>query len=126
MSGMQLTSLDPAPEFCSFCGTAKSAQLRFVGGPGVAICARCVQRIGTMLAAATDEPVSGSAMPWVTMSDNEVLEHLPEVAAVQQRVEKSLAGWVAIARERKISWEKIGAALGMTRQSAWERFRHAS
>jgi ATP-dependent Clp protease ATP-binding subunit ClpX len=27
-----------------------------------------------------------------------------------------------MARSRGITWTRIGAALGMTRQSAWERF----
>ena len=29
---------------------------------------------------------------------------------------------VARARELRYTWEEIGAALGVTRQSAWERF----
>lgn len=63
--------------------------------------------------------------PWETMDDAQVLDHLPEVSAVKDQVELSLAAWVAIARERKISWDRIGRALGITRQSAWERFRNA-
>ncbi|WP_354171118.1 hypothetical protein [Arthrobacter sp. UYEF36] len=57
------------------------------------------------------------------MSDDELLAHLPEVAAVASQVEERLSAWVETARERKISWARIGGALGMTRQSAWERFR---
>lgn len=33
-----------------------------------------------------------------------------------------MALMVAKARTRGITWTRIGAALGMTRQSAWERF----
>lgn len=56
------------------------------------------------------------------MTDEQLLSHLPEVAAVSGQVEAALSAWVNIARERNISWARIGASLEMTRQSAWERF----
>ncbi|MCB5294175.1 hypothetical protein [Arthrobacter sp. SO3] len=65
---------------------------------------------------------SESASP-LAMTDDQLLAHLPEVAAVASQVEERLSAWVGTARERKISWARIGAALGMTRQSAWERFQ---
>lgn len=57
------------------------------------------------------------------MDDKQLLDHLPEVAAVAGQVETALQTWVSLSRERGISWARIGTALGMTRQSAWERFR---
>ena len=57
------------------------------------------------------------------MTDEELLAHLPEIAAVASQVEERLNAWVGTARQRRISWARIGAALGMTRQSAWERFK---
>ncbi|WP_370121357.1 hypothetical protein [Arthrobacter sp. MW3 TE3886] len=57
------------------------------------------------------------------MTDDELLAHLPEIAAVASQVEERLNAWVGTARQRRISWARIGAALGMTRQSAWERFQ---
>jgi hypothetical protein len=56
------------------------------------------------------------------MTDDELLAHLPEISAVASQVEDRLRSWVGTARQRRISWARIGAALGMTRQSAWERF----
>ena len=38
------------------------------------------------------------------------------------QVEQQLTGWVRQARSRGITWTRIGESLGMTRQSAWERF----
>ena len=38
------------------------------------------------------------------------------------QVEQNLTGWVRRARALGVTWARIGAALGMTRQSAWERF----
>jgi hypothetical protein len=57
------------------------------------------------------------------MTDEALLAHLPEISAVAAQVEDRLCAWVGNARQRGISWARIGAALGMTRQSAWERFR---
>lgn len=91
----------------------------------MAICSHCVGSAARLLATRDPGalPVPGAG-PWDAMDNDQLLEHLPQVASVQLQVEKSLAAWVGIARERKISWERIGRALGMTRQSAWERFRH--
>lgn len=66
---------------------------------------------------------SRSETPWLQMTDDELLAHLPEIAAVASQVEERLTAWVGTARQRRISWARIGAALGMTRQSAWERFQ---
>jgi hypothetical protein len=51
-----------------------------------------------------------------------VLEILPLVAAAGTQVEQNLMGWVGRARALGATWARIGEALGMTRQSAWERF----
>ncbi len=56
------------------------------------------------------------------MSDEDLLAHLPKVAAASAQVEQQLTTWVRQARSRGITWTRIGEALGMTRQSAWERF----
>ena len=52
-----------------------------------------------------------------------ILQHLPEISRVSLKVEEQLRVWVRVARERKITWAQIGAALDITRQSAWERFK---
>ena len=52
-----------------------------------------------------------------------LLARLPQVAQARDQVEAHLQRWVGAARERGISWASIGSALGMSRQSAWERFR---
>jgi biotin operon repressor len=38
-----------------------------------------------------------------------------------RKVDDDVRAWVAQARRREISWERLGQALGMKRQSAWER-----
>jgi isopropylmalate/homocitrate/citramalate synthase len=37
-------------------------------------------------------------------------------------VEENLVEWVRKARALGATWARIGETLGMTRQSAWERF----
>jgi len=56
------------------------------------------------------------------MTDEQILDRLPRVAAVGAQTETSLQQLVATLRERRVTWARIGAALGITRQSAWERF----
>lgn len=57
-------------------------------------------------------------------------QHDPDLAAVRSALEARLAaearlaGSVSAARAAGHSWELIGAALDMSRQAAWERFRH--
>jgi hypothetical protein len=54
------------------------------------------------------------------MTDEQILEHIPRIAAVEDQVEQSLREWVGRLRDHDVTWERIGAALGMTRQSAWD------
>jgi len=51
-----------------------------------------------------------------------VLASLPRMAAAGAQVESNLSRFVQRARELGATWAAIGTSLGMTRQSAWERF----
>jgi hypothetical protein len=108
---------------CSFCRKPPSAVATLVQGPGVFICNECVDLCTEIIAnkpqIAADPNVSGWEQK---MSDEDLLAHLPKVAAASAQVEQQLTTWVRQARSRGITWTRIGEALGMTRQSAWERF----
>ena len=108
------------PMMCSFCARSAGSSCPLVAGPGVAICQDCATA-SMQLFSSTDS--STAEAPWARMTDDELLAHLPEISAVATQVEERLCAWVGTARHRGISWARIGAALGMTRQSAWERFR---
>lgn len=116
---MELEPPLAGPLMCSFCARPANTSRRLVAGPGVAICKDCAEASMTLF---SSTEVSPAAAPWARMSDDELLAHLPEIAAVASHVEDRLRAWVGTARQRRISWARIGAALGMTRQSAWERF----
>ncbi|WP_211348048.1 hypothetical protein [Saccharothrix texasensis] len=60
---------------------------------------------------------------WSVMSDEESPAHLPRIAATASQVEAGLRERVLELRARGITWVRVGEALGMTRQSAWERFK---
>jgi hypothetical protein len=114
---------------CSFCRKPPSAVAKLVAGPGVFICNECVG-LCTELIDVPGEPAEEQeasceekVASWEQkMSDEELLQHLPRVAAAAAQVEQQLTGWVRQARNRGITWTRIGESLGMTRQSAWERF----
>jgi DNA-binding NarL/FixJ family response regulator len=55
-------------------------------------------------------------------SVDRVLDDLSWIVESRTRTEQQLADRVAAARALGASWARIGAALGMTRQSAWQRF----
>jgi hypothetical protein len=92
-----------------------------VAGPGVFICAECVSLCAQII---KDKPAGAPRIPpWEHAATlDQVLESLPRIAAAGAQVERNLTGWVRRARELGATWARIGEALGMTRQSAWERF----
>ena len=106
---------------CSFCLKPASEVGTMVAGPGVFICDECVGLCGEIIAA---KPAGKPAqVHWERQqTDDMLLATLPKIAVAGGQVERQLALWVSEARTRGITWTRIGAALGMTRQSAWERF----
>lgn len=114
---------------CSFCLKLAPEVAKIIAGPGSFICNECVALCDQILAA---EQVSGSTptegqdepdVPsWSTMTDDDLLDRLAKIASVADQVEQALATWVGEARRRGASWAKIGTALAISRQAAWERF----
>ena len=106
---------------CSFCGKEHTEVGKLVAGPGVYICDECVNLCVDVMADATHaEPPS---LPeWAMLSDDELLQRIPFIAASAANIEAGLRDRVRELRERGVSWARIGAAFDMTRQSAWERF----
>ncbi len=51
-----------------------------------------------------------------------LLERLSPIEQTVQGKGSQLQSVVDLLRAREVSWAEIGAALGMSRQSAWERF----
>ena len=109
---------------CSFCFKPNTEVQRLVAGPAVYVCNECVDLCGQIISETPEGPVGGARlMPWDNAeSVQAALAHLPNVVRAQAQVEESLLGWVRRARTLGATWAQIGDALGITRQSAWERF----
>jgi hypothetical protein len=107
---------------CTFCFKSNTDVQTLVAGPGVFICDECVSLCQCVIA---DKPSGSPAplAPWDHVSDlDDVLATLPRVATASAQVEATLAGWVGRSRLLGATWARVGEALGMSRQSAWERF----
>ncbi len=110
-----------APIVCSFCIKPTTEVTTMVAGPGVFICDVCVSICVDLIANKPEIPHGFS--DWEgTLTDDGLLATLPQIAAAGEQAGRRMALMVAKARTRGITWTRIGAALGMTRQSAWERF----
>lgn len=107
---------------CSFCGKPDREVQKLIAGPGVQICDECVALSTSII----DGTLGTTALPpaplWASLTDPEMLDHIPRVAAHIDRAEADLRSWVLELRRRGVTWTRIGEALGITRQSAWERF----
>ncbi len=94
-----------------------------VAGAGVFICDQCVSLCAEIIASKPAQSDLQSFASWdERLSDDDLLGLLPQMVTAGEQVDRRLALTVTRARERGITWTRIGGALGMTRQSAWERF----
>jgi ATP-dependent Clp protease ATP-binding subunit ClpX len=69
---------------------------------------------------------TAAALGWARLTDDELLEALPATAQAVENADAELRKHVGLLRDRGVSWERIAAALGVSRQSAWERFSNES
>ncbi len=104
--------------YCSFCRKDKDSVAKLIAGPGVYICNECVGLCDLILA---EQPV-GEFGAWHEQPDDELLASLARIQAVVAQVDDAVHDYVATLRGRGISWTRIGEALGVSKQAAWERF----
>jgi hypothetical protein len=106
---------------CSFCLKPSTQVARMVAGPGVYICNECVDLCAQIIGSPPSLPPGMAS--WEEDLDLEaVLASLPRMLAAGKQVEDRLGRCVRRARGLGATWASIGTSLGMTRQSAWERF----
>jgi ATP-dependent Clp protease ATP-binding subunit ClpX len=111
-----------APEtlHCSFCGKSQHQVEKLIAGPYVFICNECV--------ALCDGIIAGKPLP--DHASFKPLERpTPELLSLIGSVNLNTAGAanflqsiVDTLRGREVSWAEIAEPLGVSRQSAWERF----
>jgi hypothetical protein len=114
---------EPVIAACSFCQKPNTEVSKLVAGPGVYICNECVALCVQIIEAHPTPSPAPKVPSWeLATSAEEALAALPRMAAAGAQVEENLTGWVRRARSLGATWARIGESLGMTRQSAWERF----
>ena len=118
MNVLKLVGISPKRRLrCSFCGKTDLEVSKLLAGPAVFICDACVGICNGILEA-TPKKFAG----WDTMSDAELLSALNPAAATVDGSRAVLQTHVDALRQRGISWEAIGSAVGFSRQAAWDRF----
>jgi ATP-dependent Clp protease ATP-binding subunit ClpX len=113
------------PLHCSFCLKSQHEVDKLIAGPGqIFICDECVGLCDNIVAGRT--PKMDKAY-----KDKFKIENIPSevLLARLKPIERTLQGMgnqlqtvVEELRGREVSWARIGEALGVSRQSAWERF----
>ena len=103
---------------CSFCIKDKDSVAKLIAGPGVYICNECVHLCELILA----ENPSSEFGSWTDRPEDELLASLARIQAVEAQVDAAVHDHVDILRGRGVSWTRIGQALGVSKQAAWERF----
>ena len=111
--------------FCSFCGKSQHEVKKLIAGPAVFICDGCV---GLCVAIVDSSPEPDPSTPQAKLDwpENVATENLLGLLKAQEKtfgeVAARLQKSVEILRQREVSWQQIGDALGVSRQAAWERF----
>lgn len=106
--------------YCSFCGKSQHEVKRLISGPAdVFICSECVGLCNDII---DGRPANTSKVSPQELSTEHLLERLRPIADTIQGKGNQLQWMVDLLRSREVSWAQIGGALGISRQSAWERF----
>ena len=107
---------------CSFCAKPADQVNKLIAGPGTFICDGCVRLCTEILDQEGTDPQETDTSLWEKQSDAELLETLPRMAHVSAQLDGRVQTLVNLLRTRGVAWARIGEAMGITRQSAWERF----
>jgi ATP-dependent Clp protease ATP-binding subunit ClpX len=103
---------------CSFCLKTDAEVPSLIAGPGVHICGDCV---GVCNAILKGLPAEGFGN-WSGMDEDVLLANLPRAQSASEGARTVLQQQIEELRRRDVSWAKIGEALGVSRQAAWERY----
>jgi hypothetical protein len=106
--------------YCSFCFKSQHEVRKLISGPAsIFICDECVDLCNEIIA---DRPPNSKSPSSEQLPTKRLLERLSAIEQTVQGKGGQLQTVIDLLRSRKVSWAQIGTALGMSRQSAWERF----
>ena len=103
---------------CSFCNKDQDSVAKIVAGPGVYICDECVNLCQQII----DGEPAREFTAWNEQPDDELLASMARTQAVVAQVDAAIHDHASVLRSRGVSWTRIGEALGVSKQAAWERF----
>jgi hypothetical protein len=112
----------PTLSYCSFCFKSQEQVKCLVKGVsgGIFICSECVELCNEWIAGRA--PQTPKAPTPEELPTELLLQRLHPIEVTIQGKGDQLQSVVDLLRSRGVSWAQIGAALGIARQSAWERF----
>jgi hypothetical protein len=106
--------------YCSFCFKSQHQVRKLISGPAsIFICDECVELCKGIIAGQLPTSKSPSLEQLPT---ERLVERLGPIEETVQGKGGQLQQVVDLLRSRRVSWAVIGGALGISRQSAWERF----
>jgi hypothetical protein len=111
--------------YCSFCLKSQHEVKKLIAGPArIFICDACVHLCNECIAGRFPDTskYSSEIDAFKDVPTERLLERLQPIEDSLQGKGNQLQKVVEILRAREVSWAQIGAALGISRQSAWERF----
>ena len=110
------------PLHCSFCLKSQHEVAKLIAGPGaIFICDACVALCDEYVAGRTPK-IDESQFKIENIPSERLLARLKPIEQTLQGMGNQLQTVVDALRKREVSWALIGEALGVSRQSAWERF----
>ena len=107
--------------YCSFCFKSQHKVKMLISGPAsIFICDGCVDMCNECVAGRF--PDKSKSPSDEELPTERLLERLQAIEDTLRGKGNQLQWVVELLRSREVSWAVIGAALGISRQSAWERF----
>jgi len=104
---------------CTFCGKSQFDVRKLIAGLTAFICDECV---ALCVKICEDGKISTEIGNPELIPNEPLLAILKNAAARDEDLRMALQRMVDVLRKRGVSWEKIGEALEVSRQAAWDRF----
>jgi hypothetical protein len=106
--------------YCSFCFKSQHEVRKLIAGPAaIFICDECVALCNEII---DGRPIASQPPSPEELPTERLLQRLAAIEETVQGKGNQLQSAVELLRARRVSWAQIGAALAISRQSAWERF----
>lgn len=107
--------------YCSFCGKSEKEIKKLAAGPaGLFICNECVDLCHAIMQG--DDPGLNRAFDPTTWPKERLLALLGPLNKTADDYREHLQTVVETLRAQDVSWADIAKRLGVSRQTAWERF----